>query len=263
MRVAVAVSSRRARLPPAKTRSMLPIVTTSPSVSTATSTRGAVDEGAVDAAVVMDLRAVGRRNQGGVVARSQHLGNDDVVVVGPADLDRARHRVHGRFARPQDLHHRGGDVRRVAADAAGFGIRRPRSRGHLHRLRPVNVRRRLLSGGRGGRQPAGRRARQRTRRGVLHYGSDDGYSAVAPTVSRLRAGGRICRLRSRRARRWLWRLTGPERAGLRTDPGPAAVRSARSAGWRWVSTSSRAAARPNPGGDRPRRSPPDRPDCRC
>ena len=40
MRVATSVSLRRASVPPAKTRSMLPIVTTSPSCSTADSTRG-------------------------------------------------------------------------------------------------------------------------------------------------------------------------------------------------------------------------------
>ena len=48
----------------------------------------AVDEGAVDAAVVADLGAAGGRDQRRVVARRQHIGDDDVVVGVAADLDR-------------------------------------------------------------------------------------------------------------------------------------------------------------------------------
>ncbi len=53
---------------------------------------GAVDEGAVDAAVVDDLRPARGRDQGGVVPRGQHVGDDDVVVGGAADRQRPRRR---------------------------------------------------------------------------------------------------------------------------------------------------------------------------
>ena len=68
-----------------------------------------VDEGAVDAAVVADLGARRVVDQGGVVTRGQHVGDDDVVVGRAADLDRTGRRVR-RPARPQDLEHAGREV---------------------------------------------------------------------------------------------------------------------------------------------------------
>ena len=66
------------------------MVTVSPSCRTADSTRDTVDEGPVDAAVVADLGARAPVHQRRVVARRQHVGDDDVVVGVAADLDRAR-----------------------------------------------------------------------------------------------------------------------------------------------------------------------------
>ncbi len=63
-----------------------------------------VDECAVDAAVVADLRAARAGQQGRVVTGRQHVGDHDVVVGGAADLDRARRHVGGS-PRPQDLQH--------------------------------------------------------------------------------------------------------------------------------------------------------------
>ena len=50
----------------------------------------AVDEGAVDGPVVGELGPARGRDQGGVMARGQHVGDDDVVVGGPPDGQRSR-----------------------------------------------------------------------------------------------------------------------------------------------------------------------------
>ena len=68
------------------------MVTVSPSCSSAALDARSVDERPVDAAVVADLGARGGRHQGRVVARREHVGDDDVVVGVAADLDRARRR---------------------------------------------------------------------------------------------------------------------------------------------------------------------------
>jgi hypothetical protein len=68
-----------------------------------------VDERAVDTAGVADFGPAGQRRQGGVVARRQDVGNDDVVVGRATDLDRAGRGFYGP-SRPQDLEHAGCQV---------------------------------------------------------------------------------------------------------------------------------------------------------
>ncbi len=123
VRVSASVSVRRTRVPPLNTRSMLPMVTTSPSLQRGDLDPDAVDERAVDASVVADLGAGGGGHQRGVVARGQHVGDDDVVVGGAADLDRAA-AVPRRHAPAQDPEH----ARRQVAAVPGA---RSRRRAHL------------------------------------------------------------------------------------------------------------------------------------
>ena len=137
MRVAAAVSVRRASVPP---REHQVDVADRDGVAVVQHRRldaRTVDERAVDAAVVADLGAAGRGHQGRVVARRQHVGDDDVVVGGAADLDRARRRL-AEPARPQDLQH----ARREVALARARGGRRPHRRHRLQRRRRHRLRHR-------------------------------------------------------------------------------------------------------------------------
>ena len=148
---------------------------------------GAVDERAVDAAVVADLGAGARRDQGRVVTGGQHVGDDDVVVAGAADLHRTR-RYLRRPAGTQDLEHAGGDV----AVTAGAGRRGgPHLGDRLHRRR----RDRLLLYG----------ARRRRWRGIAGAWSGGRVGPPAGWTSRWwpRVGGRLARpLPAGAARDW-------------------------------------------------------------
>ena len=88
---------------------------------------GAVDECAVDAAVVADLGPGRGGHQRGVVSRGQHIGDDDVVVARSTDLRRPGGCLCGP-ARPQDPQHAGRDVA-VRGPGCGGGAHH---RGRLH-----------------------------------------------------------------------------------------------------------------------------------
>ena len=91
---------------------------------------GAVDERAVDAAVVPDLGSAGRGQQGRVMTRREDVGHDDVVIGCAADLDGARGARCDGLARPQDLQH----ARREVALGRTWG------RGRAHRSHRLECR---------------------------------------------------------------------------------------------------------------------------
>ena len=175
---------------------------------------GAVDERPV-AAAVLDLGAQRRKHQRRVVAGGQHVGNDDVVVVGAADGDRTGHFRGRRRTLRQELH----KPRRKIGHVAG-----PRSNdGHLggrHHFRPWRTTRVDH------RDVGGRRTRWRRH---MHVGR---------MVTR--------RLPRRVARVGSWLLPRRGRAGR---PGPASSRAADLA--RWMRTGRRCGRgrrRPRDGG---------------
>ena len=115
---------------------------------------GAVDECAVDAAVVADLGSGSGGHQRGVVSRGQHIGDDDVVVARSTDLRRPGRCLCGP-ARPQDPQHAGRDVAVRGAGCGGGahhrgrlhlrrrdGLRRSRRIGPRRRSRRIRPRRR-------------------------------------------------------------------------------------------------------------------------
>ena len=159
----------------------------------------AVDERAVDAAVVADLGSAGRGHQGRVMTRRQHVGDDDVVVGGAADLDGARGARCGGSARPQDLQH----ARREVALARARGGRRAHRRHRLqcrrrHRLRHRRLPRRCRGAGRIRRRAAlgGRSAAPTGTAAAARTGTPAGAGC-----GREPPGGGIC---GRDARRLAW-----------------------------------------------------------
>ena len=194
----------------------------------------AVDERAVDAAVVADLGAAGRGHQRGVVARGQHVGDDDVVVGGATDLDRARRHLGGP-ARPQDLQH----ARREVALARARRGRRAQRGDRFESRAEIGCER----GAAGRCCGVLRRMRRRDRRlaadrtGIAAAGPD-GYIGCW----------------SRRARR--------RRSVARRSAAAGWARTCW-AGRRPAPTRSAAACPRSPGGGRPRRSAAGRRGCRC
>ena len=107
--VRVAASLRRTSVPPVNTRSTLPMVTTSPSCSIADSTRMPLTNVPLMLSVSRISAPTGVGTKVRVVARRQHVGDDDVVVDRATDPGRRRRRrTSGPTAGPGPFQGRAG-----------------------------------------------------------------------------------------------------------------------------------------------------------